>query len=158
MHALLASVARASPDTPLLVGFSGGLDSTVLLHLLAADAGVRARGLRALHVQHDLQASAADWGAHCQRLCATLAVPCSVVPVHVERDSGMGLEAAAREARHAAFAAALGEGETLGLPHHRDDQAETVLLRLLRASGSDGTAAMRSLRAFGDGRLWRPLL
>jgi tRNA(Ile)-lysidine synthase len=158
MDARLADVARASPGTPLLVGLSGGLDSTVLLHLLAGDEDVRARGLRAMHVQHDLQSSASDWAAHCSRLCAAMSIPLAIAPVHVERDSGMGLEAAAREARHAAFAAGLRAGETLALAHHRDDQAETVLLRLLRASGSEGVAAMRSLRAFGDGRLWRPLL
>jgi tRNA(Ile)-lysidine synthase len=158
MNALLADVARATPDTPLLVAFSGGLDSTVLLHLLAADANVRARGLRALHVRHDLQSAAAAWEMHCRRVCAALGIELQVLAVQVARDSGLGLEAAARAARHSAFAAELRAGETLVLAHHRDDQAETVLLRLLRASGSDGLAAMRALRDFGQGRLWRPLL
>jgi len=158
MAAMLADVARASPDSPLLVGFSGGLDSTVLLHLLASDERVLARGLRAIHVRHDLQPAAAAWEAHCVRVCGQLKVPLVVVSVKVQRDSGLGLEAAAREARHAAFAAQLRAAETLVLAHHRDDQAETVLLRLLRASSSEGLAAMRGLRDFGRGSLWRPLL
>jgi len=158
MSALLADVARASPDTPLLVGFSGGLDSTALLHILAGDQRVRARGLRAIHVHHGLHPAAGEWAAHCAAFCSGLDVPLSLVPVQVARDSGLGLEGAAREARHAAFAAELRAGETLVLAHHRDDQAETVLLRLLRAAGSDGLAAIRGLREFGRGRLWRPLL
>jgi len=153
----LAAVARA-PETPLLVAFSGGLDSTVLLHALAAEASVRTRGLRALHVQHDLQEGAGDWAARCEHICADWQVPISVARVQVPRNSGLGLEGAAREARHAAFAAALAPGETLVLAHHRDDQAETVLLRLLRAAGSEGLAAMREERGFGQARLWRPLL
>ena len=158
MAAALAEAMRARPDSPLLVAFSGGLDSTVLLHRLASDAAVRARGLRALHVHHGLHPAADDWAAQCRRLCDALDVPLRVVHVQVARDGGLGLEAAAREARHGAFAAELRAGETLVLAHHRDDQAETVLLRLLRASASEGLSAMRELRGFADGKLWRPLL
>ncbi len=153
-----ATALRDAPDAPLLVGLSGGLDSTVLLHALAADAAVRARGLRAIHVRHDLQPAAAAWAQHCVEFCAAMQVALQVVPVHVRLGSGLGLEGAAREARHAAFAAALAPAEVLVLAHHRDDQAETVLLRLLRASGSGGLAAMRGSRLFAQGRLWRPLL
>ena len=158
MAGALAAIAAGAPRTPLLVAFSGGLDSTVLLELLAADAGVRARGLRAIHVHHGLHPDADGGAAHCQSVCAGLDVPVRMARVQVARDSGLGLEAAAREARHAAFAAELREGETLVLAHHQRDQAETVLLRLLRASGSHGLAAMREARDFGPGRLWRPLL
>ncbi|MFC7300758.1 tRNA lysidine(34) synthetase TilS [Cognatiluteimonas weifangensis] len=142
----------------ILVGFSGGLDSTVLLHLLAAAPQVRTHGLRALHVHHGLQADADAWAAHCRGVCAELGVPLQVVHVAVAREHGGGLEAAARAARHAAFAAELHEGEILALAHHRDDQAETFLLRALRASGPDGLAAMRPWRRHGRGWLWRPLL
>lgn len=147
-----------SADKPLLVGFSGGLDSTVLLHLLATDDDARVRGLRAIHVHHGLHPDADAWAAHCERTCATLGIALDVVRVEVRRDGGDGLEAAARSARHAAFEAALGDGETLVLAHHQDDQAETFLLRALRGSGVDGLAAMRPWRAFGRGWLWRPLL
>ena len=142
----------------LVVGYSGGLDSTVLLHAFAQTPALHARGLHAVHVHHGLQADADAWAAHCMATCARLEVPCSVVRVDVARDSGEGPEAAARAARHAAFAAQLGAGDVLALAHHRDDQAETVLLRALRASGPDGLTAMRPLRRFANGWLWRPLL
>ncbi len=143
---------------PLLVALSGGLDSTVLLHRLAAEPELRERGLRAIHVEHGLHPAAADWGPACEALCAGLAIPLARVAVRVEAHAGRGTEAAARESRHAAFASALQAGEVLALAHHRDDQAETFLLRALRASGPDGLAAMRAWRRFGDGWLWRPFL
>lgn len=142
----------------LCVGLSGGLDSMVLLHALASLPEARARGLRAIHVHHGLHADADAWAVHCESACASLGVPLSSVRVDVARDGGEGLEAAARHARHAAFAQALGDGEVLVLAHHRDDQAETFLLRALRGSGVDGLGAMRALRRFGRGWLWRPLL
>jgi len=149
--------APAAANAPLLVGYSGGLDSTVLLQRLAGDAALRARGLRAIHVHHGLHADADAWAGHCARTCAALDIPLDVVRVRVARD-GDGLEAAARRARHAAFETALAGDAVLVLAHHRDDQAETFLLRALRASGVDGLAAMRAWRRFGRGWLWRPLL
>ena len=143
---------------PVLAGFSGGLDSSVLLHLLANHAETRAVGLRAVHVHHGLHADADAWATHCQNACDAVGVPLEVVRVTVQRDSGLGLEGAARDARHRAFADALGVGEVLALAHHRDDQAETFLLRALRGSGVDGLAAMRPWRVFAGGWLWRPLL
>ena len=139
-------IAQESPKA-VLVGFSGGMDSTVLLHLLANDASVRTRGLRALHVQHGLHPDADVWAEHCQRVCAVLGIACDVVQVTVERGSGLGPEAAARQARRKAFAQALYENESLALAQHRDDQAETFLLRALRASGPDGLASMRPWRS-----------
>jgi len=153
------AIAHALNDTlsagPVLVGFSGGLDSSALLHALHARRTAR---LRAVHVHHGLHADADIWATHCQTFCAALGIELTVVRVNVDRTSGLGLEAAARNARYAAFAAHLQPGETLALAHHRDDQAETVLLRLLRGSGSDGLAAMTVQRAFASGVLWRPLL
>ena len=148
----------ATAKAPVLVGFSGGLDSTVLLHLLAHAPGQRDTGLRAVHVHHGLQAAADDWAAHCQRICDEWQVPLHVVRVHVRDETGLGPEAAARHARHTAFANLLQPGEWLALAHHRDDQAETFLLRALRGSGVEGLAAMRERRAFAAGQLWRPLL
>lgn len=144
--------------TPVLVGFSGGLDSTVLLHLLADAPAARTHGLRAVHVHHGLRPEADAWAAHCQRVCDQWQVPLQVVRVQVDMAAGEGLEAAARRARHAAFAGLLQAGERLALAHHRDDQAETFLLRALRGSGVEGLAAMREHRQFGAGQLWRPLL
>lgn len=147
-----------TPSRAVVVGFSGGLDSSVLLHLLAAQPALRARGLRALHVHHGLHADADAWAAHCRAACADLGLPLQVLRVSVADAAGEGHEAAARRARHGAFAAALGDGDILALAHHRDDQAETFLLRALRASGPDGLAAMRPWRRFARGWLWRPLL
>jgi tRNA(Ile)-lysidine synthase len=158
MPGAVAACVQAGPGGPVLVGFSGGLDSTVLLHALAADPAQRERGLRVLHVHHGLHAEADAWAAHCRRICHEWGLACEVLGVSVDRESGLGLEGAARAARHAAFAEALAPGESLALAHHRGDQAETVLLRLLRAAGSEGLAAMRTLRPFAQGQLWRPLL
>lgn len=145
---------HAAPDA-LLVAFSGGLDSTALLHLLAQEFPDR---VRALHVHHGLQAEADAWASHCEAFCSALHVPLQVVRAQVETDSGSGPEAAARHARHVAFREHLRPGEWLVLAHHLEDQAETFLLRALRASGPDGLAAMRPLREFGAGMMWRPLL
>ncbi|MEG3049065.1 MAG: tRNA lysidine(34) synthetase TilS [Thermomonas sp.] len=141
-----------------LLGFSGGLDSGVLLHMLALDADARRHGLRAIHVHHGLHADAELWAAHCQQICEALDVPLTIVRVEINRGSGLGLEGAARDARHRAFAEAIRDDEILTLAHHRDDQAETFLLRALRGSGVDGLAAMRPWRAYANGWLWRPLL
>lgn len=147
----------AGGATGVLLGLSGGLDSMVLLHLLAAQRPP-ALPLRAIHVHHGLDPAADDWTARCQAACDALAVPLVVARVEVPRDKGLGLEGAARAARHAAFAAELRAGEILALAHHQDDQAETFLLRALRGSGPDGLGAMQAWRAHAAGWLWRPLL
>lgn len=143
-------------DGPLLLACSGGLDSTVLLHRLAGEPALRARGLRAVHVDHGLHPQSVAWSEACAANCLQLGIDLQVQRVTVV-ETGQGLEAAARAARHAAFAQTLAAGELLVTAHHRDDQAETVLLRLLRGAG-DGLAAMRPLRPFANGWLWRPLL
>lgn len=142
----------------LLLGLSGGLDSRVLLHLLATPPRPFALPLRAIHVHHGLDPAADAWARQCQSACDALGVPLVVARVAVPRDTGLGPEGGARQARHAAFAAALRDGEILVLAHHQDDQAETFLLRALRGSGVDGLAAMQPWRTLGAGWAWRPLL
>src|SRR6187551_1470546 len=115
------TLALSPPDAPVLVGFSGGLDSTMLLHALAADAAVRARGLRAIHVDHQLHVRSQEWVEHAIRTCAALDVPLAIARLRVV-DDGCGPEAAARAARLAAFAQELRAGEWLALAHHQDDQ------------------------------------
>ncbi|MBU1665584.1 MAG: tRNA lysidine(34) synthetase TilS, partial [Gammaproteobacteria bacterium] len=112
----------------MAVGYSGGLDSTVLLHLLADLRGEFGFRLSAVHVHHGLSPQAEAWAAHCRRQCAELDVPLRVERVEVHR-AGQGLEAAAREARYRVFSGL--EVDALALAQHRDDQAETVLLQLL---------------------------
>lgn len=155
--AALCLALRRDEPAPLLAAFSGGLDSCALLHALAQDADVRRHGLRAIHIHHGLHPAADDWARHCEAFCRTLDIPLQVVHVHVERD-GEGLEAAARRARYLAFAQAMDECEVLATAHHLDDQAETFLLRALRASGPEGLAAIRRWRRFAHGWHWRPLL
>jgi len=155
---MLPPAALHDHPGPLLIGFSGGLDSSVLLHLVAHDPALRTRTISALHVHHGLHPDADAWQQHCREMCAQWQIPLHCIRVEVPRNSGDGLEAAAREARHAAFAAKLPPDGILTLAHHQDDQAETVLLRALRGSGVDGLAAMRSWRAYAEGWLWRPLL
>jgi len=139
------------------VALSGGLDSTVLLHLLASLAQRETLPpLSAIHIHHGMQAVADAWPAHCRELCAALSVPLQVEYVQVA--SGASLERAARDARYAAFAARLGTGELLLTAQHRDDQAETLLFRLLRGAGVQGLAGMPVSRALGAGYLLRPLL
>lgn len=139
------------------VALSGGLDSTVLLHLLAGLARRHSLPpLSAIHVHHGLQAVADDWPAHCQRFCAQLGVPLQVDYVQV--DAGASLERAAREARYAALQRNLQAGEVVLTGQHRDDQAETMLFRLVRGAGVRGLAAMPAHRPFGLGVLLRPLL
>ena len=149
---------RADDPPALCVAFSGGPDSTALLHALAQMSEARARGLRALHVDHGLHADSVAWAEHCATFCKTTDIPLTMVRVEVGDARGEGIEAAARRARHAAFAEHLHDGEWLALAHHRDDQIETVLLKLLRGAGPEGLAGMRALRPFARGFLWRPLL
>jgi tRNA(Ile)-lysidine synthase len=135
------------------VGFSGGLDSTVLLH------AARSRGLspHAIHVNHGLHADAGDWQSHCEAICARWSVPLSVEAVRVEV-AGQGWEAAARRARYAVFERLIAPGDRLLLAQHQDDQVETLLLRALRGAGLEGLAGMAPQRALGAGTLCRPLL
>ncbi|HJU08934.1 MAG TPA: tRNA lysidine(34) synthetase TilS [Rhodanobacteraceae bacterium] len=154
---LIRKLAEAAPSR-LCVAHSGGADSTALLHALAQIPQARERGLRALHVDHGLHEDSARWAEHCRRFCDAIDVPIEIVRVQVAHERSEGIEAAARRARHAAFASAIQAGEWLALAHHRDDQVETVLLKLLRGAGPQGLGGMRELRAVGAGMLWRPLL
>ncbi|MGO3986234.1 tRNA lysidine(34) synthetase TilS [Pseudomonas sp. SAS7] len=139
------------------IAFSGGLDSTVLLHLLVSHARNHASPpLRAIHIHHGLQAAADAWPAHCKAVCDNLGIELQVI--HVQVSPGASLEQAARDARYAAFRQTLGPGDILFTGQHRDDQAETLLFRLLRGAGLRGLAAMPGQRALGQGTLVRPLL
>jgi tRNA(Ile)-lysidine synthase len=146
------------PAGPTIVAFSGGMDSTVLLCALASLPGARARGLRAVHVDHGLHIQSAQWSVHCRDVAARLDVAFESVAIDPIAVAGRGVEDAARTARYAALVGRLGAGEVLAVAHHADDQAETVLLKLLRGAGPEGLGGMRSMRAFGAGLLWRPML
>lgn len=139
-----------------------------LLHLfsrLCQQGQLLAGRISALHVHHGLSPHADDWAAFCHDYCQQLAIPLHVERVSIDRadTAGQGLEAAARAARHAAFADPVKNGgaDFVVLAHHADDQAETLLFNLLRGAGVQGAAAMPAVRplALVDGvQLCRPLL
>jgi tRNA(Ile)-lysidine synthase len=157
------SGAHARRAAPLVIAYSGGRDSTVLLDLARRLREARTPGwskLVAVHVHHGLQPQADDWAAHCERVCAEWDIPIDVRRVRVPRGE-RGVEAAAREARYAALAAAAREhgARYVLTAHHQDDRIETFLLQWLRGAGVDGLAAIPPRRAFGAGlALLRPLL
>ncbi len=153
-QALVRCQANDLPPQRFIVAFSGGLDSTVLLHALVQ---IREPVL-AVHVDHGLAAESADWADHCQRVAADLGVDIQTVRVEVDPASSDGLEAAAREARYATLTERMQPGDWLLTAHHRDDQAETQLFNLVRGGGVPGLAAMRTRRPFAQGQLVRPLL
>lgn len=154
---LLQNLAPWRNATAWHIAFSGGLDSTGLLHLLASLAKTETLPpLSAVHVHHGLQAAADAWPAHCQSVCDDLGVPLRVMRVQVQ--PGASLERAARDARYQAFAEVTGVGQVLLTGQHRDDQAETLLFRLLRGAGVRGLAAMPLCRPLASGQIVRPLL
>lgn len=152
----LERALATATDAPCCVALSGGPDSSALLHALAQR--LPRPSLRALHVDHGLHPDSGRWAEQVRAFCAALDVPIEVLRVQVDVASGLGIEAAAREARYAALARALRPGEQLLTGHHRDDQVETVLLKLLRGAGPEGLGGMRERRPLGAGELWRPLL
>lgn len=139
------------------IGFSGGLDSTVLLHLLVVLARREMLPpLNVIHVHHGLQTVADAWPDHCRQVCQALGVPLRVINVQIR--PGASLEQAARDARYKAFVGQLATNDVLLTGQHQDDQAETLLFRLLRGAGVRGLAGMPVSRALGAGHLFRPLL
>ena len=136
------------------VAYSGGLDSHVLLHALAS--WLEPGHLQALHINHQLSPQADSWQAHCAEICANLQV--AFISRKITVSTSGSLETAAREARYRVFVETLRKGELLLLAHHANDQAETVLFRLMRRHGARGLAGMPVSRPLGAGRLLRPLL
>jgi len=161
LDAAAATLAATEVDSRhrLCCALSGGIDSVVLLDVLHTLRGRLKYTLEAAHVHHGLNPAADEWQDFCARLCDRYAVPLRVFRVDVSRDHPGGLEEAARIARHAALS--LVDCDWLVLGHHRDDQAETVLFRLLRGAGVRGAAAMAAIEPADAsrraGRL-RPLL
>jgi tRNA(Ile)-lysidine synthase len=138
------------------VGLSGGVDSVVLLHALRELAARRRIVLRAVHVHHGISPNADEWSRFCARLCRAWSIPLTRRRVSVGSTRGRGIEAAARDARYRVYAAI--RADALALAHHRDDQAETVLLNLLRGAGLRGAAGMPPIGVLGSKALIRPLL
>ncbi len=156
---LSSLVEQFPPCKRLLIGFSGGCDSSVLLHALAAlQPRQPATRIVAIYIDHGLNNASAQWGDHCQSFCEKINIPFYRKKVNVRLRQGQSPEEAARNARYDAFRDDVGEGEALVTAHHADDQAETLLLQMLRGSGPKGLAAMGERARFGKGYLLRPLL
>lgn len=138
-----------------LVGYSGGLDSTALL--AALQALDLPQPIVAIYVHHGLSSFADQWQAHCQAQCEAWGIECRVARVAVH-NAGFGVEDAAREARYQAYRELAEEGDVLLLGHHQDDQAETLLFRLLRGTGPRGLGGIVRERELDGATILRPLL
>ena len=139
---------RDGSTSPIAIAYSGGLDSSALLHLAHAYGLQHGIAVFAFHVHHGISPNANAWLAHCESTCAALGVRFEAARVVLEK-SKSGVEAAARKLRYAALGAmCAGHGVPLMLTaHHLDDQAETVLLQLLRGSGTAGLSGMDAANA-----------
>lgn len=150
-------VENCLPDDlhTVFVGYSGGLDSHVLLHLLAHSSH---HNVCAVHIHHGLQAQADDWAIHCRRQAERLDIQFKLIHVNAHPESGQSPEEAARNARYQAFAGLMQSNDVLMLAQHREDQMETVLLQLFRGAGPAGLAGMPKQKTFAQGLILRPLL
>ncbi|MGB7542471.1 MAG: tRNA lysidine(34) synthetase TilS [Burkholderiales bacterium] len=157
--AVAAALAPAvTPGAHLALGLSGGIDSVALLSILLELAPALRFSLRAVHVNHGISPNAARWAEFCAGICQDLRVPFQLETVDIAPYRTLGLEGAARRARYEALAQI--EADFVVLAHHRDDQAETLLLQLLRGAGLRGLAGMPPLRTLPGTRaqLLRPFL
>ena len=154
----LAALTAGEPASRWLLAFSGGIDSTVLLHALCHAPAIDRRKIIAMHIDHGLHPDSGDWATHCRQVAQRLGIESICRQVKIDEQAGSGLEAAAREARYAVLLAEMCQGDCVLSAHHEDDQAETLLLNLLRGSGTAGLAGIGAVQSFGCGRLLRPLL
>ncbi|WP_295385577.1 tRNA lysidine(34) synthetase TilS [uncultured Thiodictyon sp.] len=157
-QALVATLAGFDPVGRVWIAYSGGLDSTALLRAAAAVRERLPGALWAVHIDHGLHPDSARWGEHCRVTCEDLSIPLLTRRVTAKPGRGESPEAAARAARYGEFSSLLAPGDLLLTAHHQDDQAETLLLALIRGSGVHGLAAMPVVADLGLGRLVRPLL
>lgn len=157
LYERFAACAQPWLSQRIVAGFSGGLDSTVLLHLLYRLRTEQPFSLSAFHFHHGISANADAWLAHCATICEQWQLPFSFAKGGVRPIPGASLEALARDARRTAFAAL--DADVIALAHHREDQAETVMYRLARGCGVHGAAGMAASNPLDAAhRLWRPLL
>ena len=130
------------------------MDSHVLLHLCT----VLKLDVHAVHIHHGLQKEADDWQNHCQSVCEKLQIDFTFIAVDAKATPGQSPEEAARDARYKVLKKHLNKQESLFTAHHQDDQAETLLLQLMRGAGTAGLASMPVVQIFGIGYHCRPML
>ena len=155
----LLQVLRSFPTVnSYIVGYSGGADSTALLHALNNTQQQLGTAVSAVHINHGIHPDADQWQLQCEKFCHQHGIKLTCLKISLTNRSGKGLEAEARHLRYEAISALLNTGDCLLTAHHADDQAETLLLNLMRGSGVDGLSAMPESRPLGRGFLQRPLL
>ncbi len=155
---ILFDELRAESSAHFLVAYSGGMDSHVLLHATATLREQYTITVTALHADHGLVPESADWVRHCRRVCDALNIELRTSALALDRCGDSNLEDRARSARYGWMSQVMLPGQILMTAHSQDDQAETVVLRLLRGSGLRGMGGIRESRDFAGGRLLRPLL
>ncbi len=163
--ALRLFLTAANPKTTVSVAFSGGLDSTVLLHLLSQHELARPlkKHLYAHYIDHGLQEISLDWQTHCKKVCESLQVPFKSSVIEIQKTQRKGIESVARKLRYQTLSAQLPRADDILVTgHHQRDQAETVLLNLVRGAGVAGLSAMPYQKEIalvsGSIRHIRPLL
>ncbi len=154
---ITSALAAHNPPPHIYIGYSGGVDSHVLLHLCAALPSLKPK-ITAVYIHHGLQAEAESWGKHCEITAQALAINFTMQRVHAHAKLGESPEEAARNARYHALKSLMGRDDVLLIGQHREDQLETVLLQLFRGSGLRGLSGMPASMTFGVGMLLRPLL
>lgn len=155
---ILHTLKQHSAAKTIWAAYSGGLDSHVLAHWLAQHQRQFTQPIRLVHVDHNLHPQSPAWANHCQQVAQHLQLPLDVLRVEVKHIDHMGLEAAARLARYQAIATHIGKNAVLVTAQHQQDQAETIMLQLLRGAGSLGLSAMQTSAIWQYMQLLRPLL
>ncbi|MGD9153660.1 MAG: tRNA lysidine(34) synthetase TilS [Gammaproteobacteria bacterium] len=146
-------------DNKILIAYSGGVDSHVLLHaIVQLRQEFPELKLKAVHIHHGLFEAANQWAQHCRQVCDELKVELQIINVEIKRVQGASVEEAARALRYAALEKLLQRNDILITAHHADDQAETCLLQFLRGAGIKGLASMPAIVSFSAGFLARPFL
>ncbi len=156
-HSIELALNQCNNPAHIYIGYSGGVDSHVLLHLCASITRLKGK-ITAVYVHHGLQVEAESWARHCKKKAASLGVDFIVLRVNAVASQGESPEEAARNARYTALKSLIGDNDVLMVAQHRDDQLETVLLQLFRGSGLRGLSAMPESMVFGRGLMLRPLL
>lgn len=157
-QAVIANIVRLAKGKKIWLAYSGGVDSHVLLHLLASSNFKELADLNVVHIDHGLQSESKKWAQHCATVCAALEVNFQCLTVNVTDIADLGLEAAARKARYDAISGLVNSEDVVLTAQHQHDQAETLLLQLLRGAGPKGLAAMASESQLNSVTLIRPLL
>ncbi|NQY26562.1 MAG: tRNA lysidine(34) synthetase TilS [Piscirickettsiaceae bacterium] len=155
---IIDEIVRLSKNKRVCIAYSGGVDSHVLLHILANNPNPKLKNCIAIHIDHGLNPDSRQWTQHCAAIAEQLNVDFCNIKIDVQNIKELGMEAAARQARYHAFQNTLTQDEVLLTAQHQNDQAETLLLQLLRGAGPKGLSAMAMQSQMGQMQLLRPLL